>query len=164
MEDADVANGFQAIANSTSPSTLNGPEMRENFLMDGGCEILVNKFGELAAVAEVAEAGMRAIANVSMNQDAARRMAQLGIVELISQCMGSHSEAPLIQGEACRALSNMAADEEAKVVINHAKGFQKVLQTQKKWELEKDEDFRNQSGTYDGGEGGWLVSGERGRY
>jgi hypothetical protein len=37
----------------------------------------------------------------------------------------------------------MAADEEAKVFINHAKGFQKVLQTQKKWELEKDEDFRN---------------------
>ena len=164
IEDAEVANGFQAIANSTSPSTLNAPEMRENFLMDGGCEILVNKFGELAAVAQVAEAGMRAIANVSMNQEAARRMAQLGIVELISQCMGNHSEAPLIQGEACRALANMAADEEAKVAINNAKGFQRVLQTQKKWELEKDEDFRNQSGTYDGGEGGWLVSGERGRY
>jgi hypothetical protein len=81
IEDAEVANGFAALANSTSPSTLNAPEMRENFLKDGGPEILVNKFGELSAVAVVAESGMRAIANVVQNQDVARRLAHLGVVK-----------------------------------------------------------------------------------
>merc|ERR1719199_1663378 len=49
----------------------------------------------------------------------------------------------MIQGEACRAIATLAANEEARLRINQAKGFQKVLQTQKKFELEQDEDFRN---------------------
>jgi hypothetical protein len=75
MEDTEVASGFQALANTTSPSTLNAPQMRADFLSDNGLEILVMKFKELNPVAAVAEAALRAIANVACNQACARRMA-----------------------------------------------------------------------------------------
>merc|ERR1719506_2971266 len=126
-----------------SPSTLNAPQNRMNFLRDGGCEILMEKFKALCSSVSVAEMGLRAIANVSQDSNVAHCLADLGMVQTIVDCMNNHADGAMIQGEACRALTNMAANEEARVKINQAKGFQKVLQTQKKWELEQDEDFRN---------------------
>jgi hypothetical protein len=143
LEENEMTTAQQTLANCTGPTTLNAATVRENFLRDGGCEVLVDKFANLCSVASVAETGLRAIANVGMDQGCAQRLAELNIVKTIVEVMNNHADNAMIQGEACRALATLAANEEARLRINQAKGFQKVLQTQKKFELEQDEDFRN---------------------
>eukprot|EP00392_Amoebophrya_sp_AT5.2_P008932 g8960.t1 len=141
-EDEDVQNAFQTVANVTSPSSVNSGFFGYDFYKDGGLVILQDKLMNYSSIPAIAEAGLRAIANMAQccgahAGEVTERMCQLGMVEMIVQCVNQHTDFPLLQGEACRAIANIAAQSPvSKDKVNSLHGFQMILQSQKRNEEE----------------------------
>lgn len=137
-DDTDCANALQAISNVTSPSSTNASEIGMEFFKDGGLKILQERFEAFGSLAPVCEAACRLLANLSMNcgsvsAELTEKMAEIGTINSIVATMGQHGDQPLLQGEACRAICNIAAQSlAAKDKVNSLHGFQLVLASQKK--------------------------------
>ncbi|KAF4658988.1 hypothetical protein FOL47_007767, partial [Perkinsus chesapeaki] len=135
-EDEETAIAFRCLANCTSPSTLNGARVRKSFAREGGIDILAEKFQQFMSVPAVAENACRAVANLAQDVEICRKLAEARVVNMVVECMSSHTDAALLQGEASRALNNLGQEEVAKLRITELSGFQAVLQSQKKFEYE----------------------------
>jgi hypothetical protein len=134
-EDTEAVQAFQAIANMVSPISRSAQRTREDFLRDGGLEILKERFSQYNSVGAVAEVACRSIASLSQHTGCAEKMAELGIVKCLVEAIGCHGDNAILNGEACRALVNMAQDDTAKAAINGLGGFQLMLQSQKRFEF-----------------------------
>eukprot|EP00931_Biecheleriopsis_adriatica_P052316 TRINITY_DN3041_c0_g1_i3.p1 TRINITY_DN3041_c0_g1~~TRINITY_DN3041_c0_g1_i3.p1 ORF type:complete len:5045 (+),score=1273.98 TRINITY_DN3041_c0_g1_i3:2025-15137(+) len=125
-----------ALANMTSPMSKSGELARQEFLRDGGLDVLQERFSSFVSVAGAAEAAVKCIANIAQYGPAARRMSELGTIKTLIEAMTSHSDAALMQGDACRAMMNLSQDDVAKAKLNELGGFQAMLASQKRFEFD----------------------------
>ncbi|CAL1161623.1 unnamed protein product [Cladocopium goreaui] len=134
-EDAQCAQALTALANLVSPISKSGDLTRSEFLRDGGCDVLQERFSSFLSVSAVAEPAARCVANLAMYPPCARRMAECGTVKTLVEAMTSHVDSPLLQGDACCAIVNISQDEVGKKKVNELGGFQQMLQSQKRFEF-----------------------------
>eukprot|EP00442_Polarella_glacialis_P024664 CAMPEP_0115137118 /NCGR_PEP_ID=MMETSP0227-20121206/56805_1 /TAXON_ID=89957 /ORGANISM="Polarella glacialis, Strain CCMP 1383" /LENGTH=5027 /DNA_ID=CAMNT_0002544335 /DNA_START=143 /DNA_END=15226 /DNA_ORIENTATION=+ len=134
-EDTDCAAALIALANTVSPMSKSGKHSRDDFVRDGGIEVLQERFQQFLSVPAVVTAAAKCVANLAHSGPAARRMAEVGTIKTLIDAMGSHTDAALMQGDACRALVNLSQDEVAKKKLNELGGFQAMLQSQKRFEF-----------------------------
>ncbi|CAE7940319.1 DNAH7 [Symbiodinium necroappetens] len=137
-EDAVASQAMTALANLVSPISKSGDLTRAEFLRDGGCDVLQERFSSFLSVAAVAEPAARCVANLAMYPPCARRMAELGTVKTLIEAMQAHVDSPNLQGDACCAIVNIAQDDVGKKKVNELGGFQQMLQSQKRFEYNAD--------------------------
>ncbi|CAJ1339544.1 unnamed protein product, partial [Effrenium voratum] len=72
-EDTACGQAFTGLANLVCPISKSGDLTRAEFLRDGGCDVLQERFSSFLSVAAVAEPAARCVANLAMYPPCARR-------------------------------------------------------------------------------------------
>ena len=65
-DDVECASALQAMANVTSPSSVAGPLVANEFYRDGGLQILKERISNFASVPNICENAMRCVANLAI--------------------------------------------------------------------------------------------------
>jgi hypothetical protein len=141
-EEAECQQALQALCNTTSPSSVNASDTSAAFFRDGGLVILKEKLENFGAVAPVCENVCRLVANIcqsggNLKEEIADKVCETGLLKGVVEALNNFTDSGFLQGEACRAICNIAAQSDAaKEKVNELQGFQQVLAAQKRCEYD----------------------------